>query len=62
MVRITTHANFPDWFSVFVDNKLVEQFTNKRKAIKLAQSIAKNMPQGLGNYIDLNGEPLKVEK
>lgn len=61
MVKVKTNINFPDWISVFVENDLVEQFTNKRKAMNLAKRLAKDMPQGFGDHIVVDGKIVNLK-
>jgi len=65
MVKVTRDNNFPQWISVLVGNDVVEQFTSKRKAIRLAKKLAEDFPldhfgTNQNRYIIIDGKPSKI--
>ncbi len=45
MIKVETNINFPNWIAVFKGLDLVEQFTNKQKAVRLAKKLAQREKQ-----------------
>ena len=65
MVKVTRDNNFPEWISVLVGNDLVEQFTSKRRAVKLAKKLAEDFPldyfgTSKSRYILIDGKPSRI--
>ena len=61
MGKVTKNLNFPSWVSVFVGSKLIKEFTDKRKAFLLARRLAKGLPQGFNEYIEVDGKLTKLK-
>ena len=53
MVKVETNDNFPNWIAVFKGLNLVEQFTSKQKAIRLAKKLSRRERQ---SFFMLNTE------
>ena len=57
MISVRPNPNIKKWFQVFSFGKFVDEFEKERKAIRLAQSLAKEHKQ---DGININGEFVKI--
>jgi|GEM_PF-2620520 len=58
MIAIRNNPNFSNWLQVFSFGKMVDEFTNQSKALRLATELAKQSNQ---THISIKGQAVKVK-
>tara|TARA_R110001606_G_C14873376_1_gene590192 strand:+ start:40 stop:213 length:174 start_codon:yes stop_codon:yes gene_type:complete len=57
MISIKQNANFTNWYQVFSFGRLIDEISQKAKAVHFAKHLAKQEKQ---NYINIEGKATKV--
>ena len=57
MIAIRKNPNFSNWFQVFAFGKMVDEFSRRAKAFRLAHDIARNTKQ---THVVVEGEAMEV--
>ena len=52
MIKVLRNENFPRYIQVYAFGIMIEEFENKRKALKRAQKLARKAGQGFFLYLD----------
>ena len=58
MISIKTHKNFSNWFQVYSFGRMMDEFSQRAKAVEFARSIALNKQV---DQINVLGRAVKVK-